>query len=61
MKLYVVRDKDENLWLSVIKPTKRKYYWHHKNNYCLQIDSSLFSNVKWEDEEPTEVELVIKK
>lgn len=30
-------------------------------NKPIKIDSSLFPEVKWEDEEPTEVELVKKE
>ena len=45
--MYIARDKDGTLCVFFNKPIK--------------IDSSLFPEVKWEDEEPTEVELVTKE
>ena len=46
--MYIARDKDGDLYLYKKQPVKYS-------------ESSLFPEVKWEDEEPTEVELVKKE
>lgn len=67
--MYVARDKYGYLYLFMSKPVKisnqPKYivdgYWAVSNDLdCVEISPSLFPEVKWEDEEPTEVELVKK-
>lgn len=62
--MFVARDKNGKLWLhlSESKPYKDvDDVWVNCRGKYHQLDSSLFPEVKWEDEEPTEVELVIKK
>lgn len=74
MKLYLAREESGTLQLFRNKPTKfifsypwnRKHGWFPNNNgddegISMKIDSNLFPEVKWEDKEPTEVELVIKR
>lgn len=64
--MYVARDKDGRLFLYFTKPSKIGIFdkWclvNSRPNDYYEIDSSLFPEVKWEDEEPTEVELVKKE
>lgn len=61
MKLYIARDKNESLYLYECKPKKYKTIWNEYSSFVEELDSNLFPEVKWEDEEPTEVKLVIKK
>lgn len=61
MKLYVARDKNESLYLYEYKPKKNRTIWNDNLGFVEELDSNLFPEVKWEDKEPTEVELVIKK
>lgn len=61
MKLYVARDKDESLYLYEYKPKKCRTVWSDYLGFIEKLDSNLFPEVRWPDEEPTEVELVIKK
>lgn len=64
--MYVARDKGGRLFLYFTKPIKIGVFdrWcsvsSRPNDYN-EINSSLFPEVKWEDEEPTEVELVKKE
>lgn len=60
--MWIARDKDGELYLFKEKPHKSKLsntVWVQSTDF-FSIDSSLFPNVRWEDNEPTEVELVIK-
>jgi len=59
---WIARDKVENrLYLYLYKPHKNpKGWWYLESDKDKVIDSKLFPEVKWEDEEPTEVELTIK-
>lgn len=63
MKLYVERDKNEDLYLYSDKVIKQDdcLICSYPENDIMKIDKNLFPEVKWEDKEPTEVELVIKK
>lgn len=61
--MYVARDKCGDLCLFTGRPVKIDEYWL-PTKHCfdwIRLDSELFPEVKWEDEEPTEVELVKKK
>lgn len=71
--MYVVRDKDGDLWLFTSKPVRVKerlnheeYEYWEKPEYpddgddaydVIYVDSKLFPELKWEDE-PIEVKLV---
>lgn len=61
--MWIARDKNNLLCLYFnYKPQKNKVKLKWDNNIIpIVIDSTLFPEVKWEDDEPTEVELVIKK
>ena len=61
MKLWIARDKSGTLWLYDEKPIKFKDCWRSEGDYMMRLDWSLFPDVKWADEEPTEIEIIIKK
>ena len=62
-RLWIARDKDETLSLYATKPYKAPGcpFWTAHGYMYFSIGSTRFPEVKWEDKEPTEVELVIKK
>lgn len=61
--MYIARDKDGDLYLYKKQPVKYSESWQPSktSNDWIKLDSSLFPEVTWEDEEPTEVELVKKE
>lgn len=63
--MWVARDKDNSLYLYNVKPAKSGGIWRiiglSTYGQAMEIDYNLFPNVKWEDEEPTEVEIVPKQ
>lgn len=62
--MYIARDKDGDLYLFLTRPAKRdksKVWLAEDMSNIAKLDPSLFPEVKWEDEEPTEVELVKKE
>lgn len=65
-KFWAARNKDYGLSLYNSFPVKsiENGFWYADNdNDCneLYLLESMFPDVKWEDDNPTEVELVIKK
>lgn len=59
MKLYVARDKNGALYLYENKPYKDVGIWCPRGMSIL-LGRDALPEVKWEDEDPTEVELTIK-
>lgn len=63
--MYVARDKDGDLYLFLTRPVKidERGCWRSFTNRFgwIILDYALFPEVKWEDEEQTEVELVKKE
>lgn len=59
-KGFIARDKDYSLWLYGERPEKQMDEWGG-SSVLENIESSHFPEVKWEDEEPTELELTIKR
>jgi len=63
---WIARDKDETVCIFLDKPEKGQSSWYnHPNGEFAIINESCgdlfgFSNVQWEDEEPTKIELTIK-
>ena len=60
---WVARDEDEVIRLFMVEaPFKAHAIWlpQSYDNVWLALDDNDFPEVKWEDEEPTEVELTIK-
>lgn len=62
--IWVARDRDDCLSLFIAKPEKKNDTWIPYEGEWSIIPDELFPNissqVKWEDEEPTKVELTIK-
>lgn len=64
MKVYIARDKDGIAYLFEGKPHKESGYWcAYDEQFVALCDSDLPEGVnpQWEDDEPIEVELTIKK
>lgn len=60
MKYYIARDEDGSLWLYDIKPKKEKdQSWWDVSTRFIELDSNSYSEVKWTDEEATEVEIIL--
>lgn len=57
--MWVARDKNNWLYLYTEKPEKGRNEWNSDED-MIEINSSLFPEVKWEDEEPLEVAIVPK-
>lgn len=59
---WIARDKDGTLCLywGENPPTKNDILWDYGKDY-VEIDGSLFPEVKWSDKEPTKVKLIIDK
>ena len=60
---WVARDKDGTLCLYIGEepPTKQKAVWDSAYDDFIELDGSLFPEVKWSDTEPTKVKLVLEK
>lgn len=60
---WVARDEDGMLcvYFSENPPKKEETVWGADYDTYVEIDGSLFPEVKWSDEEPTKVKLVIDK
>ena len=62
--MYVTRDKDSDLCLFNARPVKIDEcgYWQPAKPMLdwIKLATALFPEVSWEDDEPTEVELVKK-
>ena len=61
LKAWVARDENGMLYLYLAKP--RKYQWTWMPNISfefIELSRESFPEVKWEDEEPTEIRLSIK-
>lgn len=61
MKLWIARDKSGTLWLYDEKPIKFNDCWRAEGDYMMRLDWSLFPEVQWTDEEPTNAEFIINK
>ena len=62
LKAWVARDFNGVLCMYLKKPVKMSEQWSHFYNLdFLILDDRLFPEVKWEDEEPTEVSITINK
>lgn len=60
IEAWLARDKDNDLCLFIGgKPEKEEKEWMNLA-FWVRIDSRLFPEVQWSDEEPTKVKLVIK-
>ena len=60
LKAWVARDYDGSLYMYTAKPEKKSDFWHAAGVGYMKLDDSLFPEVQWSDEEPTEVKLSIR-
>lgn len=60
LEAWVARDENGSLYMYSAQPKKISDFWHAAGVGYMKLDDSLFSEVKWEDEEPKEIELSIK-
>lgn len=58
--MWIARDRAGALYLYRVKPIKGISFWDSSCD-ANELDRDSFPEVKWEDKEPTEVELKIKK
>ena len=61
MNLNLARDKNGRLHLYNPIPFKKGEKWESYHGYLLRLYKYQFSEIKWEDERPTEVKLVLIK
>lgn len=57
---WLARDKDGSIWVWKVKPFKGKDIWYNnisKDAFKL-LDETLYPEIKWEDDEPTEAEMI---
>lgn len=61
IKAWVARDYNGRLYIYTEKPQKLLETWFVRGFGFMKISDLLFPEVKWSDEEPTKVKLVIYK
>ncbi len=65
MNFYLARDRNGSLFLYKGKPKRNNSYWYIDSididgtTDFINLSSNLFPDIKWEDKEPTKVELTI--
>ena len=58
---YIVRDRENNLFIFKDAPTKRRDYWASKSGYNpISLFNNLFKSVQLSDEEPTSIKDVLE-
>jgi hypothetical protein len=57
---WLVRDKDNRLFAYKHKPSKRNMGWFHFGSPTILVDEDLFTFIKWEDKEPTNIKELLK-
>lgn len=55
--MWVARDKNGRLFMYKNKPSKDDEQWCSSVYDLFPIDDTLFPEIKWEDPEPTEVQI----
>lgn len=62
IEAWVARDSNGSLYIYTEKPKKFiETTWFARRLYFMKISDLLFPEVKWTDEEPTKVKLIIDK
>ena len=61
LKAWVARDFNGSIYMHINKPKKLDDTWSLNSFGFFKLDDSLFPEVKWSDEEPTKVKLIIEK
>lgn len=59
--MWVARDADGSLYMFMEKPEKFSMMWGTGKHNYFRIRERLFPEIKWEDPEPTKVQLKIIK
>ena len=57
IKAWIARDENGEIYIYTTEPRKLKRQWETIDK---GFDKNKFQQIKWEDEEPTKVELTIK-
>ena len=57
IKAWIARDENGEIYIYTTEPRKLKRQWEAIDK---GFDKKKFQQIKWEDEEPTKVELTIK-
>ena len=62
-EMWLARNKNNDLYLyyGYEEPYKDKKHWDSITCDYLELDNNMFLEVKWSDEEPTKVKLIIDK
>lgn len=60
IELWAARDENGTLYLYRDRPIKDKFIWYSPG-FSLVLASASFPEVKWSEEEPTRVTIMIKK
>ena len=61
LKAWVARDDNGILYLYLSKPRKSQWAWMPNIRFdFVELSRELFPEVKWEDEEPTELTFTVK-
>ena len=58
---WLARDFDRELYAFVEKPEKGETTWFNHSHLNSYIDKDLFTFIKWEDEEPTNINELLKE
>ena len=62
LKAWVAMDKNGMLYMYLAKPRKNQSKWLPNIRFdFIELSRELFPEVKWEDEEPTELTFTVKK
>ena len=63
IEAWAARDEDGMLYLYLREPQKVKGQWSAPDlgNDYIKLGSKLFPEIKWSDEEPTKVKIIIEK
>lgn len=59
--MWIARDSSGQLFVYNEKPQKGSFIWFPSDGYVTELKRKLFPEVKWEDPEPTKVQITIIK
>ena len=57
---WIARDSNNCIFVYSEKPIKQKFFWYDTHCYNLRCFIHLFQFIKWEDEEPYNIEELLK-
>ena len=61
LKAWIARDENGSIYMYINKPKNLDDTWSLNSFGFFKLDDRLFPEVKWSDEEPTTVKLIIEK